>query len=579
MQDVTLIERVCGICSHVHTTTFCRGVETIAGIEVPPRAVLHPDRCCASSSACTRICCGRALAARVHRLPVALHGDVPAARAGHGSARVDLRQPGALRHELHRRRQPRHRRPGRRDCGTGRDRRTILQRDLVPSFMESRTAMSRMRGVGVLTRDAGDRVGRGRTRGARFRASRPTCGADLPYGAYAELGFQMVTQAGGDVLARVAVRALELLESMRLSGLRAARLPDGPVRAFEGVPRIPPGEATAWAEAPRGEVIYYVASDGGDAPARVKIRTPSFVNIPAIEAMTVGAAVRRHAADPGLGGSVPVVHGPVAHDGQADVTGGAMRADRLPQVGEARSVRGLPARWPSSRASARSARRADLLARAGRRHAALVDRDFVERSNLQRQCLYDEQDAARSLPKAEAAVRALEAHQLRDPLRADRRGHQRRQRRADHRRRDGAGGRPRWLPRPRARQRSLRQARHADGCTARGWRRTAARRPSSPGVSACLHCVMPTTVARGAAAAHLRDRRRSRAGDFARRAPGRRREALKIMVGGATDACRRTRALRALAERGDHDARGRRVPDCKCASSADFRAARAPASA
>ncbi|HKN10163.1 MAG TPA: ThiF family adenylyltransferase [Pseudomonadota bacterium] len=50
---------------------------------------------------------------------------------------------------------------------------------------------------------------------------------------------------------------------------------------------------------------------------------------------------------------------------------------------------------------------ANLLARAGVGMLRLVDRDVVERSNLQRQCLYDEEDAAQSLPKAEAAVAHL----------------------------------------------------------------------------------------------------------------------------------------------------------------------------
>lgn len=37
-QVVHLVERICGICSHVHTTTFCDAVETLLGLEVPPRA-------------------------------------------------------------------------------------------------------------------------------------------------------------------------------------------------------------------------------------------------------------------------------------------------------------------------------------------------------------------------------------------------------------------------------------------------------------------------------------------------------------------------------------------------------------
>jgi Ni,Fe-hydrogenase III large subunit len=98
----------------------------------------------------------------------------------------------------------------------------------------------------------------------------------------------MVSQSSGDVQARVLVRALEMLESIRLICDATTNMPPGPLRAFEGLPSIPEGEATARSEAPRGEVIYYVATDGSDHPSRVKIRTPSFVNIPAIESMSPG---------------------------------------------------------------------------------------------------------------------------------------------------------------------------------------------------------------------------------------------------------------------------------------------------
>jgi len=54
------------------------------------------------------------------------------------------------------------------------------------------------------------------------------------------------------------------------------------------VPTIPVGEATARSEAPRGEIFYYLCSDGSDTPTRVKIRTPTFVNLPALEAMSIG---------------------------------------------------------------------------------------------------------------------------------------------------------------------------------------------------------------------------------------------------------------------------------------------------
>ncbi len=111
---------------------------------------------------------------------------------------------------------------------------------------------------------------------------------DFPYAAYPELDFKLVFLKDGDVQARLVVRALEMLESLRLIEKALNEMPAGPIRIADPYPVIPAGEATARVEAPRGEVIYYVRSDGSDVPARVKIRTPSFVNIPSIEAMVPG---------------------------------------------------------------------------------------------------------------------------------------------------------------------------------------------------------------------------------------------------------------------------------------------------
>ena len=106
----------------------------------------------------------------------------------------------------------------------------------------------------------------------------------------------VVTATEGDVQARIVVRALEMLESARLIERDLAEMPSGPIRLAEPFTVVPPSEMTSRAEVPRGEVFYYLASDGSDMPLRVKIRTPSFVNIPALEAMSVG----QHLADMSL---------------------------------------------------------------------------------------------------------------------------------------------------------------------------------------------------------------------------------------------------------------------------------------
>jgi len=173
-----------------------------------------------------------------------------------------------------------------------RETRRNLERDIVPVFAENPTVRARSAGVGRLTREQALSYG---VVGPTARASGVNMDVrrDAPYAAYAELGFQPASETDGDVRARLVVRAREMLESARLVERALRELPGGPIRAEAGFPVIPPGEITARAEAPRGEVFYYLSSDGTDTPRRVKIRTPSYMNIPAIEAMCVG----QHLAD------------------------------------------------------------------------------------------------------------------------------------------------------------------------------------------------------------------------------------------------------------------------------------------
>ncbi|MEN6409578.1 MAG: hydroxyacid dehydrogenase, partial [Anaerolineaceae bacterium] len=164
---------------------------------------------------------------------------------------------------------------------------TALETLVVPIFMNDRTVIARTAGVGPLSKS--DAILYGAV-GPLARASgiETDIRSDAPYAAYQELGFKMVTAQEGDVRARVVVRALEMLESVRLIEAALENLPSGAININEPYPIIPVGEVTVRAEAPRGEVVYYLKSDGSDIPERVKIRTPSYVNIPATRAMVKG---------------------------------------------------------------------------------------------------------------------------------------------------------------------------------------------------------------------------------------------------------------------------------------------------
>lgn len=86
-----------------------------------------------------------------------------------------------------------------------------------------------------------------------------------PYEIYDRLDFEVPVRREGDVLARIVVRALEIVESCRIIEQAVEGLPAGPIGAGDFIP-IPAGEACARLEGPRGEVFYYVASDGSDVP-------------------------------------------------------------------------------------------------------------------------------------------------------------------------------------------------------------------------------------------------------------------------------------------------------------------------
>jgi Ni,Fe-hydrogenase III large subunit len=285
IQDLVLVEHVCGICSNVHAMTFAMAVEKIAGIQLPDRARyirtilaelerLHSHLLWAGigsedigyHSMFMEI---YALREKVMDILEAISGN----RVNYGMIRLggvtrDITDADSI-------------------LAVVREVKGALERQVIPIFTHDATIKARTQKIGVLS--AQDAVAYGAV-GPMARASgiATDIRSDFPYAAYSDLGFHMVTSPDGDVQARVVVRALEMIESVRLIEEALKNLPAGPITIDDPMPLIPVGEATARSEAPRGEVFYYVASDGSDTPLRVKIRTPSFVNIPSIRAIAKG---------------------------------------------------------------------------------------------------------------------------------------------------------------------------------------------------------------------------------------------------------------------------------------------------
>jgi NADH-quinone oxidoreductase subunit D len=104
---------------------------------------------------------------------------------------------------------------------------------------------------------------------------------DAPYAVYDRLDFRVIVAQEGDAWARTMVRIMETSESMRICRQVLKELPEGPL-TVRAPRRVPLGEVISRCEAPRGELVYYIRSDGSDRPARVKIRTPTLPSLAAL---------------------------------------------------------------------------------------------------------------------------------------------------------------------------------------------------------------------------------------------------------------------------------------------------------
>lgn len=285
IQNLYLLERICGICSHSHALAYCLGVEKLAGVEVPPR----PQAI-------------RMLVAELERihshllwLGVTAHEagfdtlfmytwrdretvmDILEALSGNrvnysanvlGGVKfdVDAAQAGAIRDGLRFLEQRAHHYLG------------VVTSDAL--------FLRRTRGIGVMTSEEAAELG---VVGPTARASgvRRDIRVDAPYGGYATYPITMVLERAGDLEARVVVRVRELFESIRVSREILDTLPEGELTTR--MPRrIKEGETVSRIEAPRGELFYFIKANGTDKPERIKVRTPTLCNMSSVLTLTVG---------------------------------------------------------------------------------------------------------------------------------------------------------------------------------------------------------------------------------------------------------------------------------------------------
>ncbi len=193
--------------------------------------------------------------------------------------------------------------------------------------------INRLKGVGYLS--AEDAIALGVT-GPPLRASGIDFDLrrDRPYSGYEKFQFNVPTSTVGDTWARYEVRLLEMRESVKIVQQALDGMPGGPVKAdapkivlpdrekmktqmealihhfkivTEGF-NVPAGEVYQSVESPRGQMGYYVVSDGTAKPYRVHMRNPSFATLQALETMCKGRMLADVVA---VVGSIDIVLGEI----------------------------------------------------------------------------------------------------------------------------------------------------------------------------------------------------------------------------------------------------------------------------
>jgi NADH-quinone oxidoreductase subunit D len=113
-----------------------------------------------------------------------------------------------------------------------------------------------------------------------------------PYANYKQFDFDIPTGQKGDTYDRYLVRMAEMRQSLRIIQQAVDGIPEGPIMAkVSKVIKPPVGEIYHSIEAPKGELGYYIVSDGSTQPYRIRVRPPSFVNLQALDLMCRGQLV------------------------------------------------------------------------------------------------------------------------------------------------------------------------------------------------------------------------------------------------------------------------------------------------
>jgi len=292
-RDIFIVTRVCGICNQVHANCYVRAVEHILGMEISNRAKYLRVLAMELERLHSHMLISAVMAENIgfENLFMNIMLDrerIMKAKEILTGNRVlsDYMMVGGVRRDVDDVKKEKIK-----DLLLKTEERIKYYRRV---FEEDPTIIKRLVDVGTVSTSNAVKYS---LVGPVARASgvRIDSRASDKYDAYSEIPFNVITRSEGDSWARMMVRWDETLESINMALYVLNHLPSdaNPVPDEKKLPRkIPAGEAYTRVEAQRGELTYYVMSDGKSSnPYRVKIRTPSFNNIISSGFMYVGHTI------------------------------------------------------------------------------------------------------------------------------------------------------------------------------------------------------------------------------------------------------------------------------------------------
>lgn len=276
-QYVYVAERICGICSFMHGMGYCMSIESIMEVEIPERAKFLRTIWAELSRLHSHLLWLGLLADAFGFESLFMQSwklreqilDIFEETTG-GRVIFSVCEVGGVKKDISSETLNRMK-----EVLTGMEKNL---KEAAAVFLNDSTVKLRTKGVGVLSREAAFELG---TVGPMARAS----GIEMDirsqgYAAYDRLDFKPITDQGGDCYARTKVRIGELFQSIDLIRQCIAIIPDGEIK--RKVTGNPKGEHFTRLEQPRGEVLYYAKANGTKFLDRVRVRTPTFANVPAL---------------------------------------------------------------------------------------------------------------------------------------------------------------------------------------------------------------------------------------------------------------------------------------------------------